>query len=266
VIRSAPGRSRFGASASSRSLTFSSLAASLASVAACRYRRCPSSLKTARLDQAGVLVRERFSVKGLGQVTGYSVALPGDTTRDDGPAWYGGGKLAADLSWPGLRQRWTPTRAAPGRPRLNLTAGERNAARDHATRAAAGATVQIGNLARTDQAAAADAAWATAGALHVASLRRIGAMGQVAGQVGERGQQPGDAGRGRISELSRKQHGQQRSRPTVPRGARRPSRSTASSRTSTHTYHSSGPHRSTTVPGSHGHRSRSLSSCCFERG
>jgi hypothetical protein len=42
----------------------------------------------------------------------------------------------------------------------------------------------------------------------------------------------------------------------VPRGARRPSRSTASSRTSMHTYHSSGPHCSTMVPGSHGHRSR----------
>jgi hypothetical protein len=61
----------------------------------------------ARLDQAGVLVRKRFSVSNPGQVTGYSVALPGDTTKDGGPVWYGGGKLAADLSWPKLRQRWT---------------------------------------------------------------------------------------------------------------------------------------------------------------
>ncbi|HLM88362.1 MAG TPA: hypothetical protein VK284_04915, partial [Streptosporangiaceae bacterium] len=30
-----------------------------------------------RLDQAGVLVRKRFSVKNPGQVTGYAVALPG---------------------------------------------------------------------------------------------------------------------------------------------------------------------------------------------
>ena len=50
------------------------------------------------------------------QVTGYSVALPGDTAKDGGPVWYGGGKLAADLSWPKLRQRWTPHRATPGRP------------------------------------------------------------------------------------------------------------------------------------------------------
>ena len=68
----------------------------------------------ARLDQAAVLVRKRFSVKNPGQVTGYSVALPGDTTKDGGPIWYGGGKLAADLSWPKLRQRWTPPRATPG--------------------------------------------------------------------------------------------------------------------------------------------------------
>ena len=69
----------------------------------------------ARLDQAGVLVRKRFSATNPGQVTGYAVALPGDTAKDGGPVWYGGGKLAADLSWPKLRQRWTPHRATPGR-------------------------------------------------------------------------------------------------------------------------------------------------------
>jgi hypothetical protein len=64
------------------------------------------------LDRAGVLVRKRFSVKNPGQVTGYSVALPGDTAKDGGPVWYGGGKLAADLTWPKLRHRWAPDRAA----------------------------------------------------------------------------------------------------------------------------------------------------------
>jgi hypothetical protein len=121
------------------------------------------------LDQAGVLVRKRFGVKSPGQVTGYSVALPGDTTKDGEPVWYGGGKLAADLSWPKLRQRWTPDRAAPGRPHLNLTAEERNAVWDHATRAAADATALIRNLAWTDSAAAADAAWATSDTLHMAA-------------------------------------------------------------------------------------------------
>ena len=123
----------------------------------------------ARLDQAAVLVRKRFSVSNPGQVTGYSVALPGDTAKDGGPIWYGGGKLAADLSWPKLRQRWTPHRATPGRAHPNLTGEERNALWEHATRAAADATAQIRNLAWTDPAAAADAAWATSDTLHVAA-------------------------------------------------------------------------------------------------
>ena len=120
-----------------------------------------------RLDQAGVLVRKRFSVKNPGQVTGYSVALPGDATKDSGPVWYGGGKLAPDLSWPKLRQRWTPHRATPGR--AHLTAGERNAVWEHATRVAVDATAQIRALAGTNPAAAADAAWATSDTLHVAA-------------------------------------------------------------------------------------------------
>ena len=123
----------------------------------------------ARLDQAGVLVRKRFSVTNPGQVTGYSVALPGDTTKDGGPVWYGGGKLAADLSWPKLQQRWTPHPGHARPPHLNLTAEERNAVWDHATRVAADATAQIRTLAWTDPAAAADAAWATSDTLHVAA-------------------------------------------------------------------------------------------------
>ena len=123
----------------------------------------------AHLDQAGMLVRKRFSASNPGRLTGYSVALPGDTTKDGGPVWYGGGKLAADLSWPKLRHRWTPPRAGPGLPHLNLTAAERNLIWDHAARAADAATAQIRALAWTDPAAAADAAWATSDTLHVAA-------------------------------------------------------------------------------------------------
>ncbi len=121
----------------------------------------------ARLDAAGVLVRKRFSVTNPGQVTGYAVALPGDTAKDGGPVWYGGGKLAADLTWPKLRQRWTASRATlgPG----GLTVAERTAVWDHASRVAVGAAAQIRHLAWTDPAAAADAAWATSDALHVAA-------------------------------------------------------------------------------------------------
>ena len=105
------------------------------------------------LGQAGILVRERFSVKNPGQVTGYSVALPGDTAKDGGPVWYSGGKLAADLTWPKLRQRWVPSRSTPGADRL--TAEERNAIWDHATRVASDAAAQIRTLAWTDPVAAA---------------------------------------------------------------------------------------------------------------
>jgi hypothetical protein len=112
-------------------------------------------------------MRKRFSVKSPGQVTGYSVALPGDTTKDGGPVWYGGGKLAADLSWPKLQQRWTSHRVTPGAARL--TAEERNAVWDHAARAAADAAAQIRAMTWTDPEAAADAAWATSDTLHVAA-------------------------------------------------------------------------------------------------
>ena len=122
----------------------------------------------ARLGQAGILVRKRLSVTRPGQITGYAVAFPGDITKNGGPVWYGGGKLAPDLSWPKLRQRWAPGRATPGRIRPDLTAGERDALWDHVTRITADATAQIRARAWTDPAAA-DAAWAASDTLHVAA-------------------------------------------------------------------------------------------------
>ena len=68
----------------------------------------------ARLDQADILVRKRFSTRNPGEVTGYAVALPHDTTRADTPVWFGGGKLAADLTLPKLRSRWQATGPQPG--------------------------------------------------------------------------------------------------------------------------------------------------------
>jgi len=60
-----------------------------------------------RLHQAGVLVRHRRSTTSPGEVTGYAVGLPHHTTKDGGVIWYGGGKLAPDLTLPKLRARWT---------------------------------------------------------------------------------------------------------------------------------------------------------------
>ena len=71
------------------------------------------------------------------------VAAPETTARDGVPVWYGGGKLAPDLSWPKLRQRWAPGRATSGRVRPDLTAQERNAVWEHATRVAADARVEV---------------------------------------------------------------------------------------------------------------------------
>jgi len=60
----------------------------------------------ARLGDAGVAVRQRYSTTTFGAVTGYAVGLPGHTAKDGGIVWYGAGKLAADLALPRLRRRW----------------------------------------------------------------------------------------------------------------------------------------------------------------
>ena len=119
-----------------------------------------------RLDQAGVLVRKRFSTRDPGEVTGYAIAMPGDTTSAGTPVWFGGGKLAADLTLPKLRQRWDPAATADREP---LTSAEREAIWEHAARTAADAAGQIRRLAGADPDAAADAAWAASDTLHIAA-------------------------------------------------------------------------------------------------
>jgi hypothetical protein len=120
----------------------------------------------ARLGQAGIMARQRHSTRNPGQVTGYAVALPGDASKDGNPVWYSGGKLAADLTWPKITQRWHPARHAPD---TRLTAAERAAVWDRAAQVAADATARIRALTRTGPAAAADAAWAASGTLHIAA-------------------------------------------------------------------------------------------------
>ena len=118
-----------------------------------------------RLEVAGVLARKRFSSRQPGQVTGYAVALPGDTSKAGGPVWYSGGKLAPDLTWPKLCQRW----AQPATAGQRFTPAERVAIWDHAARVAGTAAAEIRALASTDPASAADAAWAASGTLHAAA-------------------------------------------------------------------------------------------------
>jgi len=59
-----------------------------------------------RLRGDGLLVRERMSERTPGEITGYAVALPDTVDPGGQPIYYGGGKLAADLTLPKLRRRW----------------------------------------------------------------------------------------------------------------------------------------------------------------
>jgi hypothetical protein len=124
----------------------------------------------ALLQQAGVLVRKRFSTRNPGEVTGYSVAQPNDATSAGEPVWYGGGRLAADLTLPKLRRRWSGVDGVPAALGDRLTPQERAEIWAHVDRTTAQAAEQIRVLTAVgDPAAAADAAWAAADTLHVAA-------------------------------------------------------------------------------------------------
>ncbi|GAA4736007.1 relaxase/mobilization nuclease domain-containing protein [Phytohabitans rumicis] len=76
----------------------------------------------ARLNHAGVRVKPRYSARNPGEVTGYAVGLDGHTTTAGNIVWYGGGRLAPDLTLPQLRSRWTGT-PPPGRTNAARLAG-----------------------------------------------------------------------------------------------------------------------------------------------
>lgn len=54
-----------------------------------------------------VMVRPRFGAGGRHEVVGYSVALRPAPDTDTAPLWFGGGRLARDLTLPRLRAHWT---------------------------------------------------------------------------------------------------------------------------------------------------------------
>jgi hypothetical protein len=138
-----------------------------------------------RLRRDGVLVHERHSERNPGEITGYAVASADSVDAAGKPVYYGGGRLAADLTVPKLRARWEvapagkpadpsaesagagPTTGQPrartaGAPpdRSALTPAERVRIWEQATAAAARATEAIRTGAETDPRAAGDAAWA----------------------------------------------------------------------------------------------------------
>jgi hypothetical protein len=140
----------------------------------------------ARLRADRVLVRPRCSERNPGQVTGYAVALHGDTDRGGQPIFFGGGKLAPDLTLPKLQRRWDlattgtggasrasgvaanapaseePASTSPASGRNTLDNRERARIWEEVIGAAARATRQVTAAAFTDPAAAGDAAWAAA--------------------------------------------------------------------------------------------------------
>jgi hypothetical protein len=122
-----------------------------------------------RLRVAGVLVRERHDPDG--GLSGYAV---GRTEPGKDTAFYGGGKLAADLSLPKLQARWAaaggsaPVQGGPSAP-----VGDRAELWSSATQAAAHAAEQVrahsSGAAGADLASAGDAAAAAAEVLTAAS-------------------------------------------------------------------------------------------------
>ena len=161
-----------------------------------------------RLRDDGLLVRERHSERNRGEITGYAVALPDSVDPGGKPIYFGGGKLAADLTLPKLCRRWdvavpsgsaagtvTDGRAAgrgpddaagspstlkgsggnaagerAGKDRHPLTAAERTRIWKQATAAAARAAEQVqAASAGGDPHAAADAAWAASDFLTAAA-------------------------------------------------------------------------------------------------
>ncbi|WP_438297924.1 relaxase/mobilization nuclease domain-containing protein [Streptomyces sp. HUAS TT7] len=58
-----------------------------------------------RIERAGLRLNKRTAPDG--NITGYSVALPGDRTGGGRAIWFSGTRLAPDLSLPRVRERWT---------------------------------------------------------------------------------------------------------------------------------------------------------------
>jgi hypothetical protein len=120
----------------------------------------------ALLRKSGVLVRTRESTRHPGEVTGYSVAVPGDSARGGGPVWFGGGKLAPDLTLPRLRRCWQGAEPLPGGA---MTAAERAVAWDQALDAVGAAAAHVREMAAGHPDGAADAAWAASATMHAAA-------------------------------------------------------------------------------------------------
>ncbi|MEV5570836.1 hypothetical protein AB0L06_12350 [Spirillospora sp. NPDC052269] len=120
------------------------------------------------LERAGLLLRLRQSETNPGEITGYAVALPDHFGANGRLRWFGGGKLAAELSWTALGRALGSGQPAPPLP--ELTAEERKAIYQDAARAAEFATTEIRRYMVVDPHRSRDACWAAADILRSAAL------------------------------------------------------------------------------------------------
>lgn len=128
-----------------------------------------------RLNQAGILIRYRYSDRNPGEVTGYAITLPGHLDARDQLIWYSGGRLAEDLTLPRLRRRWQigiQSTAAP------LSPPDRQVIWDDVIQMTANVAAQFRQLATTDHRSAADTAMVTADALRISARVIRGAAGR----------------------------------------------------------------------------------------
>ncbi|GIH68372.1 relaxase/mobilization nuclease domain-containing protein [Sphaerimonospora thailandensis] len=124
------------------------------------------------LEESGVLVRKRMSRRSPGEVTGYAVALPSHRNRSGEPVWFGGGRLAADLTLPKLRARWnggTATRSEGNSLGEGVRVSPRWELWEEVSAAAGQAAERLRDAAAGDPGAAGDLAGATSNLLHVAA-------------------------------------------------------------------------------------------------
>jgi hypothetical protein len=133
----------------------------------------------ARLADAGVLVKLRPGVTNPDAYTGFSVALPSHTTASGDPVWFGGGKLARDLTLPKLRQRWAGPdgHLAAAGSLVRISPAARVQALDAAAEAIRGAADAIGQLAGSNPNAAQAVAQAASDTLTAAASSVEGRSG-----------------------------------------------------------------------------------------
>jgi len=101
---------------------------------------------SARLSLDGVLVRPRMSMLDPEEVTGYAVAMRprgADAAEGGEPVWFGGGKLAPDLTFPQLQARWCRQDTDPGHAASSDGTGKGGLELDPAERQAAVAASEV---------------------------------------------------------------------------------------------------------------------------